>query len=67
MAANFRRLFALQYNQWAKQGHQMKEWSLWPLSIDKTEIDEQEAEEMYKRNREIERQILERRNQNNLK
>lgn len=57
MSENFRALFQLQYNQWAKFTKQASE--LWPLSID----DQPEVitdDEMYKRNEEIIRQYRER-------
>jgi len=47
MASNFRALFALQYNQWAK--HPMKPENLWPLDID----EKPDAKEIYKRNEKI--------------
>lgn len=49
MASNFRALFHLQYNQWAKHGKQASE--LWPLSIDNKE--ELPEDELYKRNERI--------------
>lgn len=48
MASNFRALFQLQYNQWAKHSKSAKE--LWPLSID-TVGNELTEDEMYERNR----------------
>jgi len=47
MSANFRALFHLQYNQWAKHPKQPEQ--LWPLSFDHTE-NELTEEEMYARN-----------------
>lgn len=50
MSSNFRALFQLQFNQWAK--HPKEAHILWPLSIDRT-IEPLTDEEMYKRNAEI--------------
>jgi len=48
-AENFRALFTLQYNQWAKPSDRKTPQQLWPLSID--EIEQMSEEEMYERNR----------------
>lgn len=50
MSANFRALFHLQYNQWAKHPKQAER--LWPLSIDHIE-DELTEDEMYARNKAV--------------
>lgn len=57
MAANFRALFQLQFNQWSK--HPKSATELWPLSIDDKQ-EELTDEEMYKRNEEIINQYRER-------
>lgn len=48
MSANFRALFQLQYNQWAKHPKQAEQ--LWPLSIDDRYDEELTEDEMYARN-----------------
>lgn len=53
MASNFRALFQLQFNQWAKLGERKSASELWPLSIDENEVEPLTDEEMYKRNEEI--------------
>jgi hypothetical protein len=51
-ASNFRALFYLNYNQWAKQ--KMSPQKLWPLSIDQAEKTKQlTMEEIYERNKKI--------------
>lgn len=50
MSANFRAIFHLQYNQWAK--HAKSPSQLWPLSIDDKGLQLSE-EEMYERNKRI--------------
>ena len=50
MASNFRALFHLQYNQWAKYTKSAQE--LWPLSIDEN-VQVLSEEEMYERNARI--------------
>jgi len=58
MSANFRMLYTLQFNQWAKRGQQKQPAKLWPLSFDTDH--ELPAEEMYARNAEIIEQYYQR-------
>ena len=51
MSANFRALFHLQFNQWAKNPKSRHE--LWPLSIDEIPDSNLTMNEIYERNREI--------------
>ncbi len=50
MASNFRALFTIQYNQFAK--HAKGATELWPLSID-SHKEELNAEDMYARNKRV--------------
>lgn len=54
MSANFRALYYLMFNQWAKTPKSPHE--LWPLSIDKEE-DEEPIEQTYERNRQLIEQL----------
>lgn len=49
MSANFRALFWLQFNQYAKTPKSQTQ--LWPLSFD--HVNDETADEMYERNRKI--------------
>lgn len=52
MQANFRMLYGIQYNQWAKPRRTNAQ--LWPIpSIDGGEVEQLTEEEIYERNKEI--------------
>ena len=48
---NFRSLFTLGYNQYAK--HPKTQEQLWPLSIDKNSTNKMDIEDIYERNKKI--------------
>lgn len=51
LSDNFRALFTLQFNQWAKKSEQKKPSQLWPLSFDNNQ--KQTSEDMYERNKKL--------------
>lgn len=61
-AENFRRLFMVMHN--ANFKPPLTAEQLWPLSTDKAAVQPLSEDEMYARNKEIERQIFERHNKN---
>lgn len=52
-SSNFRALFALTFNQWAKKGEAKSPEALWPLPMLDDLVPKMTADEMFERNKQI--------------